>query len=45
MAHWFEETNYFCSKCHKKVAMRSDNGAITVYGPDTVVPSKYATGQ
>ncbi|KAL2126519.1 hypothetical protein VTI74DRAFT_779 [Chaetomium olivicolor] len=42
IAGWFEETKYYCSQCHKKVAMRSDRGAITVYGPSMVVPSKYA---
>ena len=42
LAHWFEETNYFCSQCNKKVAKRSDSGVMVVYGPEAVVPSKYA---
>jgi lipopolysaccharide-induced tumor necrosis factor-alpha factor len=42
MAHWFEETNYFCSKCHNKVATRPESGMIIVHAPVTVVPSKHA---
>ncbi len=42
LTHWFEETNYFCSQCNKKVAKRSDSGVMVVYGPEAVVPSKYA---
>ncbi|KAG7285694.1 hypothetical protein NEMBOFW57_007987 [Staphylotrichum longicolle] len=41
LAHWFEETTYFCSQCNNKVAMRSENGQISVYGPAAAVPSKY----
>ncbi len=42
LAHWFEETTYVCSQCHKKVAKRPESGPIIVYGPEAVVPSKYA---
>ncbi|KAL2018444.1 hypothetical protein VTK56DRAFT_863 [Thermocarpiscus australiensis] len=42
VAGWFEETNYFCAECHNKVAKKPDGGAIVVYGPQAVVPSKYA---
>ncbi|KAH6640118.1 hypothetical protein F5144DRAFT_504171 [Chaetomium tenue] len=42
MAHWFEETNYFCSKCHNKVATRPESGPIVVHGPVAAVPSKHA---
>jgi hypothetical protein len=44
MAGWFEETTYFCSQCNKKVAKRPESGAMIVYGPAAVVPSKYAQG-
>lgn len=42
MAHWFEETYYFCSKCHNKVATRLESGTIIVHAPVAVVPSKHA---
>ncbi|KAK3402411.1 hypothetical protein B0T20DRAFT_346455 [Sordaria brevicollis] len=42
MAGWFEEYHYFCSGCNKRVACRADN-SIQVFGPQTIVPSKYAS--
>ena len=41
IAGWFEDTNYFCSACNKKVASRPDKGGIEVYGPPQVVPSQF----
>ncbi|KAK3899954.1 hypothetical protein C8A05DRAFT_17680 [Staphylotrichum tortipilum] len=31
--HAFENTNYYCSECDKKVATRPNDGPITVYTP------------
>ncbi|KAK3901833.1 hypothetical protein C8A05DRAFT_34493 [Staphylotrichum tortipilum] len=42
LAHWFEETYYYCSRCNKQVAKRNEDGHITVIVPETVVPSKFA---
>ncbi|KAK0707920.1 hypothetical protein B0H67DRAFT_324628 [Lasiosphaeris hirsuta] len=39
-AGWFEETNFFCSKCNKMVAKRDDHGRIQVFGPQVLVPSQ-----
>ncbi len=42
LGHWFEETNYYCSECHEKVATLPNGATITVYGPGGAVPpSKY----
>ncbi|KAK3349226.1 hypothetical protein B0T25DRAFT_237501 [Lasiosphaeria hispida] len=39
-AGWFEETNFYCTKCSKIVAKRDDHGHIQVFGPPVVVPSQ-----
>lgn len=41
MLHWFEDTEYICSCCNKRVAMRKSDGPLEVYGPPQVVYSQY----
>ncbi|OAA55132.1 LPS-induced tumor necrosis factor alpha factor [Cordyceps fumosorosea ARSEF 2679] len=44
MLHWFEDTDWFCSKCNTKVATRKNEGAIEVLGPPQLVYSQYGHG-
>ncbi|OAR00863.1 hypothetical protein LLEC1_02733 [Akanthomyces lecanii] len=41
MLHWFEDTEWHCSHCKKKVAIRQNEGAIQVLAPTQVVYSQY----
>ncbi|ATY62271.1 LPS-induced tumor necrosis factor alpha factor [Cordyceps militaris] len=45
MLHWFEDTDWFCSECNNKIAMRRNEGAIQVLGPTQVVASQYGQEQ
>ncbi|KAH7629663.1 hypothetical protein B0T09DRAFT_134640 [Sordaria sp. MPI-SDFR-AT-0083] len=43
LAGWFEEWNYYCTGCGQRVACKKDDH-LQVFGPTTIVPSKYASG-
>ncbi|KAJ3479669.1 hypothetical protein NLG97_g8263 [Lecanicillium saksenae] len=45
LMHWFEDTDWHCSECKNKVAMRKNEGAIEVLGPARVVYSQYPQQQ
>ncbi|KAJ6788574.1 hypothetical protein PWT90_05333 [Aphanocladium album] len=45
LMHWFEDTDWHCSECKNKVAMRKNEGSIEVLGPQRLVESQYAQQQ
>ncbi|TQV90789.1 LPS-induced tumor necrosis factor alpha factor [Cordyceps javanica] len=45
LLHWFEDTDWYCSECNAKVAMRKNEGAVQVLGPAQVVYSQYGHQQ
>ncbi|KAK4187728.1 hypothetical protein QBC35DRAFT_221251 [Podospora australis] len=37
LAHWFENTEYYCATCNKKLAEETDDGHYSVFGPGGTV--------